>query len=245
MLEVFFVRFPFGDPGPNDELWAEVDEQHFPADLRRRLAQNGFRLGMLDGRIPDTLARLLELKDGPQPAGEANQVDLSELASGSPPVLRHLQIRAGQRKEIVASGLYEELPVLISESGQLGGQTYSQAQAVLAVKTFPQGDGRVRVELVPELHYGAPRQRWVGQEGMWRLEAGKEQRVFDDMGFSATLSPGGMLLLSSLPNRPGSLGHHFFSEQSGRLEQKLLVLRLSQTQHDGLFGPSGILGQGD
>jgi hypothetical protein len=156
-------------------------------------------------------------------------------------VCRHLQVRAGQRKEIVASGLYDELPVLISEPGRLGGQTYTQAQAVLAVKTDPQADGRVRVELVPELHHGEPRQRWVVEQGMWRLEAGKRRRVFKEMGLAATLSPGCMLLVGSLPDRRGSLGHHFFTEDGGQLQQKMLVLRLAQTQHDGLFGPSGVL----
>jgi hypothetical protein len=241
VLEISFVRFPFGDPEVNGQLWQEVDEQHFPAEVRRRLARNGFRLGLLDGQVPDKLAELLELDDKPRPTGEANQIDVAALASGSPPVRRHLQIRAGQRNEIIASGLYDQLPVLISEPGRLGGQTYSQAQAVLAVKTYPQNDGRVRVELVPELHHGEPRRGYVGQQGMWRLDVGKARRVFEEMGFSATLSPGGMLLLSSLPSRPGSLGHHFFTEGTGHLEQKLLVLRLAQTQHDGLFSPSGIL----
>jgi hypothetical protein len=47
-----------------------------------------------------------------------------------------------------------------------------------------------------------------------------------------------MLILGSLPSRSGSLGHHFFTkENNGRLEQKLLIVRLSQTQHDGLFDP--------
>ena len=241
VLEIFFVRFPFGDPEINGPLWDEVDEQHFSADLRRRMARNGFRLGLLDGQIPETLSKLLELSDTAAPIGAASQINVADLASGSPPVRRHLQIRGGQRKEIVASGLYEQLTVLISDAGGLGGQTYSQAQAILAVETSPESDGRVRVELVPELHYGKPRQRWVGRQGMLRLEAGKARRVFEEMGFSATLAPGSMLLLSSLPNRPGSLGHHFFTEDSGSLEQKLLVVRLAQTQHDGLFGPSGVL----
>ena len=55
---------------------------------------------------------------------------------------------------------------------------------------------------------------------------------------SATLPPGAMLVLGSLSSRPGSLGHHFFTENDGRLEQKLLVVRLAQTQHDDLFDPA-------
>ena len=46
-----------------------------------------------------------------------------------------------------------------------------------------------------------------------------------------------MLIVSSLPNRPGSVGHYFFTENEARLEQKLLIVRLAQTQHDGLFSP--------
>jgi len=238
VLEVCFVRFPFGDREANQQLWQEVDEQQFPAELRRRLSRNGFRLGLLDGQIPAALSKLLEMKDESRPTAGTSQIDLAELDSETPPVRRHLEIRAGQPKMIVTSGVYDQLPVLICESGELGGETYSQAQAVLVVKTFPQGDGRVRVELVPELQHGELRQRWVGQDGMWRLEAGRQQRVFEEMAFSATLSPGCMLLVSSLPDRPGSLGHHFFTEDNGKPEQKLLVLRLAQTQHEGLFSPT-------
>jgi len=237
VLEVCFVRFPFGDPEANQQLWQEVDEQQFPAELRRRLSRNGFRLGLLDGQIPAVLSKLLEIRDESRPTGGTSQIDLAELDCEGPPIKRHLEIRAGQPKMIVTSGVYDQLPVLISESGELGGETYSQAQAVLVVKTFPQGDGRVRVELVPELQHGELRQRWVGQDGMWRLEAGRQQRVFEEMAFSATLSPGCMLLVSSLPDRPGSLGHHFFTEDNGKPQQKLLVLRLAQTQHEGLFSP--------
>jgi hypothetical protein len=50
-----------------------------------------------------------------------------------------------------------------------------------------------------------------------------------------------MLILSSLPNLPGSLGHHFFTESDGQLRQKLLILRLAQTQQDDLFRPPDVL----
>jgi hypothetical protein len=46
------------------------------------------------------------------------------------------------------------------------------------------------------------------------------------------------MVLSSLPSRPGSLGHYFFTENEEHLEQKVLVIRLTQTQHDGLFSPN-------
>jgi hypothetical protein len=241
VLEVFFVRFPFGDPEVNLRLWEEVDELHFPAPLRQRLGGNGLRVGLVGGQIPVALSKLLELEGKAAPSGDANQVNVVDLDREPPVMRRRLSVRAGHRKEIVTSDIYQRLPVLIWEPGRLYGETYCKAQTILGLRTFPEGDGRVRVDLVPEVHYDEPRQRWVGDQGMLRLEAGRPRRGFDEMAVSATLAPGSMLVISGLPNRPGSLGHYFFSQDRGQAEQKLLVLRLSQTQHDGLFCPPEVL----
>lgn len=238
VLEMFFVRFPFGDSSANDKLWEEIDEQQFPPALRERLAKDGFRVGMVSAQVPAELAKLLQLSDKPEAADElgGTPVDATEQ---EPRVLRrHLQLRANQRSEIISSSVYENLPLLTSEAGQISGQTYHQAQGIFAIKSLPQPDGRIRLELTPELHHGQPQQHWVGKQGMWRLETGRPKRAFDDMTLTAELTPGAMLVLSSLPNRPGSLGHYFFTDDDGtRLEQKLLIVRLTQTQHDGLFNP--------
>lgn len=237
VLEMFFIRVPFGHSAVNEKLWAEIDEQSFSPELRQRLAKNGFRVGLVGGQMPVELSKLLDLGGKPPPDGELEGAKIESLETEPRVVRRHLQLHAGQRSEIIASGVYAQLPVLTCESGELCGQTYSQAQGIFAVKSFPQSDGRVRLELAPELHHDQPRQRWVGGQGMLRLETSRPKRTFDDLALSADLAPGAMLVLSSLSSRPGSLGHHFFTEDNGRPEQKLLIIRLSQTQHDGLFNP--------
>ena len=67
VLEMFFVRFPFGDPAVNEKLWEEIDEQQFPPELRERLARNGFRAGLVSGQMPDELSKLMQLSDKPAP----------------------------------------------------------------------------------------------------------------------------------------------------------------------------------
>jgi hypothetical protein len=236
-LEIFFIRVPLGDAEVNGKLWNEIDEQPLAPDLRERLARNGFRAGLLGGQVPDELAKLLELADKPVPTGQVEGVKVEQMDAEPRVVRRRLQLRTGQRSEILASSVYPQLPVLVYAAGQLSGQTYDDAQGVFAAKSFPQPDGRVRLELVPELHYGQPRQRWVGGQGMGRLDTSRAKQIYDDMTLTADLSPGAMLVLTSLPNRSGSLGHHFFTQSDPRLEQKLLLVRLAQTQHDGLFAP--------
>lgn len=110
----------------------------------------------------------------------------------------------------------------------------------MALTATPLSDGRVKLDAVPELQHDQPRQRWVGDQamGILRLEAGKPRKAFDDLALAATLKPGDMLVVTSLADRPGSLGHHFFCESGDRPQQKVLIFRLSQTQHSDLYKPS-------
>ncbi len=237
VLDIFSVRCPFDDATVNEKLWEEIDEQSLPRELRERLTLNGFRVGFVSGQMPMELSKLLELSDKPAPGGDMAETKSDDLTIQPRVMRRHLQLRAGLRGEVVASGIYPELPVFVSEPGQLCGQTYNDAQGIFAVKSFPQPDGRVRLEVVPEMHHDHPQQRWVSGPGMAYLEASRPKRAFDEMRISADLAPGAMLVLACLPDRQGSLGCQFFTEKNDSLQQKLLIVRLSQTQHDGLFDP--------
>lgn len=236
VFDVLFVRFPAGDAQINHDLWDEIDEQQLPAELRARLARNGIRAGVIGGQLPLSLSKLLDLKEKPQTAA-ATQVNVAELAGPARVERRHMPLRAGQPGQVVASGVYDQLPVLIRGNGELCGQTYSQAQAILAVTAHPENDGRVKLDIVPEIHHDQPRQQWIGEQGMLRLDTSRPRRSFDDLAMSVTLKQGDMLVLSNLPERSGSLGQHFFTEKGEQGCQKLLLIRLNQTQRNDLYTP--------
>jgi hypothetical protein len=237
-LDVFFVRFPFGQPEINGPAWQGVDEQHFSADCRRRLLSNGFRAGILAGQLPSELSELLELAGQQKFPGEIHNLQANNLAH-QPKVMRgHFQLRAGAQKEFALGQYHEQLPILLCDSsGKVSGKTYSQVRPMFVAKAHPLADGRVRLELVPKITHGKYSQRWATDtQGALRLDPGHESITFDDMKLEATLSPGHMLLLSTIPSRQGSLGSHFFSEtHNGTTQQTLLLVRLTQTQHDGEF----------
>ncbi|MEI8376566.1 MAG: hypothetical protein WCJ35_27430 [Planctomycetota bacterium] len=240
VIEVFSICLPPGDADLRNRVWDEVDEQHFPSEVRRKLEKNGFRAGILAGQIPPSLLGLMELKGKPSAGGEVQQVKIADLATPSRVSCQRLQTHAGQRYEIAASGMIEKMPILVSELGEIRGVTYEQAQGIFALHTAPQPDGRVQFELVPEIHHGQNRQRWVGDQAIFRLETGRPKRAFEELKLTAVMGPGAVLLLGSRPNRPGSLGHYFFLESNGRddrLDQKLILVRLCQTQHDDLVSP--------
>ena len=240
-LDVFFVRCPYGDAVANETLWQEIDEQRIPLETRRCLTANGFRAGVISGQMPVSLSQLLELKGNTTPIGGAQQTNLNEIGSEEGPLWSHKQLRAGKRSEIVTSEYYPELPVLRPGPDGVSGETYETAQGRLGVRAVPEKDGRVLLEVVPELHYGEIQRNISSSQGAWRIDSARPRLAFDDMAISTTVAPGDMIVLSCLPGRHGSLGHHFLTtESSGSLEQKLLVIRLSQTQHDELFEPTAI-----
>ena len=238
-LEIFSVRLTPTEVEQYQQLWEEVDEQSLPVDVRRRLARNGFRVGVLAGQIPTKLAHLLELRD--QPVGDTTQhLTPKELADPPRVTLRHLQTRMGERNEITTSGIYDQLPVLLSDSGELRGLTYSQAQGVFALKVIAQPDGRVVLDLTPEVQHDQSRQHWVGDQAMFRMETGRPKRSFDDLRITPVLYSGSILMLGCQIDRVGSLGHYFFHEPAGReekLQTKLVLIRLGQTQNDDLVSP--------
>ncbi|NLE36813.1 MAG: hypothetical protein GX621_02180 [Pirellulaceae bacterium] len=235
VLDIFVVRFPFGDPAINGPAWREIDEQHPPIEYRRRFLANGFRAGVLAGQVPTELSQLLNASGNQLLPGEMSQLTAEELVKG-PTVLRgHFQLRSGVAKELVVVEDADDLPIAIHDAkGDRSEQTYCRPEFLFAVRAEPISDGRVRLELVPEIHHGNYSQRWTTDEqGVLRLNPGRDTSSFDDMKIEAVLSAGQMLVLSTMPSCPGSLGHHFFSEPSGN--QKLILVRLSQTQHDGEF----------
>jgi hypothetical protein len=241
-LDVFFVRFPVGDAEANGPLWTDVDEMHLAAEVRQRLARNGFRAGLIGGQVPTSLSKLLEFKDKPAPRCQSLENQAVDLEQEPRVVRRHMELRAGVRTEVIASDVQDEMPILLCCPTGVEGETFRSAQAVLAIKAMAERDGRVRVQLVPEIHHGESKLRYVSTQGALRIQPGRAKRAFEDMTMEAVLAPGHILLVSTLLDRPSTLGHRCFTENAdGHVEQKLLVLRLAQTQHDELFEPADVL----
>jgi hypothetical protein len=237
ILELAFVRMPVSDRKSYDELWNEADEQHFPPELRKELAANGFRIGIVGQQLPTPLRVALDAAaaetDERAEDTETSDVEVSRSQ-------RRVQCRTGRRAKIVVSKTRPSLAFLAQEEGYVRGQVLDSAQCLLALKPYPQADGRVRLDVTPEIEHGELKTQWVGQEGSMMQRVGRDRMVLDRLRSSATLPAGQVLVLSTTPDVKG-LGEHFFSETAaGRVERTLLLVRVAQTQWDELFAPGQI-----
>jgi hypothetical protein len=227
-------------------MWGQLDEQALPVDLRMRLSENGLRAGVAGSQLPVELQRVLELDERNDAAGAASgeatgdgaerKADRATLAGESRVRVRHLPLRAEAHGEIQASGVIESLPLLINEDGVVRGEPYAQAQVGFSARAKLLEDARVRLELIPEVQHGESRQRFAPTDGGFVLEAGRSKRTFDDLKIELDLAAGQSLVLCGVPYRDGGLGRYALSDdRAGVREQKVLIIRLVQTQHDGAF----------
>lgn len=234
-LEIVSLRFKQGDEALNAQLWEQIDEQQLPIEVRRRLAANGFRVGVISGALPLELEEALKLREQLPQDGEPRPVsDVDERLD----VRQNMRwIEAGRRMDLIVTGEEErhaELSVLTRDGqGQVRGRTYEQVMGLLSVKAFLAGDGRARLEVTPELEHGNPEKRFTASDGMLKVEFGAPHEVFDELKFDVTLAAGELLVVAGQPDKPGSLGYQYFSENgSGPSRQKLMLIRLSQRPVD-------------
>ncbi len=251
-IEMMWVRFPADDPQMNDAAWQAIDETRIDPAVRRELANNGFRVGVITGALPDAMSRALAAGDG-KPPHDAAAGNGTKPASGNselsiaqssadltkePQVRgRVRQLRRQERWEIQASDVIPTMPLLMNNGREMSGRSYPDAQAIYALRIDPRPDRTVLMELTPEVQYGPPKLRYTGgEEGILRQERLRDRQVFERMQMKVQLAPGEMLVLMALPNAGSRLGDYFHTVDAaeGR-QQKMILLRLAQVPASSTF----------
>jgi len=232
VLEVMFIHVAPQHARAGNPLWESLDETHLPIELRRHLDANGIRCGLIGGSLPESLIELIESDRNTTDMEQRRGNVLTESANRT----QRMQFRSGQPGRIVVSpSTHEQLSAFLVDGDYTQGKTYLQAQCVLGLRTYPLGDGRIRLEMAPEIHHGQARSQFVGQDGAWLLKSDREVERFDQLEIIHTLAPGQSFVLSSSPSSHG-MGGNFFRDTTAQTETSIIILiRLAQTQRDDLF----------
>ena len=239
-VELIFARFDEHDTACREELWNVVDEQSFDDGLRRRLAANGLRVGIVTGDLPPHLAERI-LPDRAAPAAAADMV-----AAESPLTHRLLRLLPGRRSEVIAATGIENLVLLETGDGQVRGGTYRDATGLFELKVRPAADGRVRIDLVPEIKHGPLERSWVGEDGMFRLEAGQRRHRRDDLALGVELREGALLLVGCAGEQGATLGDALLRDHGGtRSTMRLLAIRALGPAVDPMFATADATPEGD
>lgn len=230
-MEIVFARSDGHDTGWHESLWDLTDEQAFDHALRRRLAANGLRAGLVTGPLPPEFAARLEPR---VPAAEGEEPPATQ--GDRPAVMRRfLKLLPGRDNEVVAAAGLSELILFEHDGTEVRGGTYHDATAYFAVKAWPAADGRVRIELVPTVKHGPLERSWVGEEGAFRLETGQRRRPFERLAITAAIPQGSTLLIGPAGDASSTIGDAFFGDDRAHGGRRLLAIRPDGRPTDPLF----------
>ena len=232
LVELVFVRFAEDDEQLRDELWRFVDEQSLGAETTRRLNANGLRAGLVGGGLPAHLATRFV----PSVVGTA-AAEVPPGGCDAPVVRRLLQLLPTKRSEIVTSPGGRDLTLLERHDDGVVGATYRDATPQLVLEVAAAADGRITLDAVPEVRHGGHEKSWVGEDGMFRLEAGQRRHRLEHLRMRATVPGGGMLLVGGMGDDAATVGDGLFRDR-GRNDGRclrLLVLRPLARGTDPMF----------
>lgn len=234
-VELVFVRCGAHDSPECEELWRLIDEQSLDAGLRRRLAANGLRAGVITGELPTALAERFRAEE----AAVADDA-VPEPPSERPDMVRRLlRLLPGRESDIVAAAGVAELVLLEHDGEQVRGDTYRDASAHFALRAWPAADGRVRLQLTPTIKHGPLERSWVGEEGVFRMQNGQRENQFESLRLEATVPANATLVVGCAGERASSVGDAFFRENfRGAENVRLLAIRPRDRVIDPLFAPT-------
>ena len=191
----------------------------------------------------------------PWPMSWKDELAVANVANGQPAPIslgdRHVstpqrfQRKAGQPFEIASPQIHQRLTALYRDvEGLLHGYPLRDAQCVLVGKPYPQTDSDLELWLAPTIQHGEARKRFVPGENFLRMEVTQDRHRFADLRFRLRLAPGEMMVVTSTCE-PRGLGELFFTDATtGQRHQRIVLIRLAQTQQDDLFetpDPNGVL----
>ena len=246
VVETAFVDLDANAAELEQRVWLEADEQRLSNESRRQLAARGFRCGVVGSPLPESLRALhARTRNSVELPRGSSVISMEDVVAQQ----RRMQLRNDRQREIaMPDGPRETIAVpfeLFSGSSPVGDEpskvedepterSLTDAACAFAVQSTTLEDGRVRVELTPTIKYGVARTRWVGDhlQATWSWTSEKPCLVMKDLTIAVTLHPGETLMIGDVPSQL-SFGRNFLANE--RRRRKLFLLRLAQTQKDGVF----------
>lgn len=235
-LELFTIRITPQQQEQVRQLWSETDEQRLPPELRRRLIDNGIRVGFLGDVLTPSLSQLINVSGKESNDNSAASKDdfgqFQEIAVANIP--RQLPVTRQYRNLLPNMQAHlkmfdESLPefsFLEWKQGCLSGKTYSDVLGLICLSCTAEKNGAARLTILPELEYGVPERKTVIVQGVYMLEEGRPRRKFQELAVTQDLLPGQWLILGPVSEHSTGLGRAFFFRGTENAEQRLLAVRL-------------------
>ncbi len=221
---------PSSDQSPQQRLqsmWQWVDETCIDPTLRRLLADNGLRIGRVTQQ-ERFKTRLLEMSPQQDEIGTflAKTSVATDVKQGS----ERIQMRVGRRYELpVRNQIKGNDVAMVRLHGETIGETVLDPQYLFAM-SLAQGhsSGEMRLRLRPEIHHGAMKQTWVGQNTAIRIDSRRSVWSLEDLEIDLVGNEGDMFVVAALDSMAG-IGSSMFTGSlfDGKNQHTVLLVKFA------------------
>lgn len=222
-----------------EQLWREIDQQAISFQVRRRLDQNGLLAGVIGSQPPALLNRLLQDKAVDTSELEPWQIQFIENGNQKtvPRLILHQRIQngLGENHFVPVSDASAQASWVVREGARQTAGTGEQARGFMQLRTYPTGDGGVRLVVTPEIRHGQPKASFGVAEGSFTYSTEQSSQIFDELKFETLLKPGQTLLLGANRQLSGLGGFLFGPSEGADYGQRVILIRLVHSQRDDLF----------
>jgi hypothetical protein len=237
VCQVAFVQWDSGRVDQDEAFWRVMDEQCLPPDVRRRLGDNGLRAGLISGQLPATIQQKLAASSDPVAALTAERLPAgAEMLSRRE--RRQCRLGISEIIEVLPHRPHQAVVLSSDDEGHVRCDRFDRPRGFFMLTPYAQPDGRLRLELVPGVEHGDPKQRYMGHSGGMRLDVRRDQQLYHALTFAVPMTEDQTLIVTSSPD-PRGIGATFFANRfESSTERLLLLIRMARAQRDDLFLPS-------
>lgn len=256
VLEIGLIQLDDTQTGLFEEYWGYLDPQKVSLSSRKIFDHNGMRLAVMAPQPPGVLNQLtsprpIELESLDPVEQQMAQQGLLEPKSR---MLVHKQIvhPPGKTQQVETSDVYPEFDWVVRSQpdGNVSNladsipESGSFVQGSFKLATTPLGDGSIRLQLTPHIHYG-PIMPAIGVlEGGFAYDTERKGRAVNDLSVKVVLRKGETLVVAPTADCE-DLGKLFFGlvpedpeadRTPRRLTHRVLLIRSINSPSDNLFG---------
>lgn len=221
-----------------ETMWRQLDQQAISIETRQLLDANGLRAGILSPQATIEFVELLADKEIDTSEMETWQQQFYEQQGNKAKrkiLHQRIQNDIGELHRVPLSDTAETASWAIKTKGsQFAGQG-ENVRAHAGISTYPKGDGRVELVVVPELHFGEIRPTIGVVEGAFFIKPQQTIKPIDDLRLNVNVRPGETVVIGPT-NQVVDLGELMFGNGERKdFWHRLLLVRVVHTQHDDLF----------
>lgn len=216
-----------------EQVWNEMCEIVFrEPQVRRRLNENGVRVGVAAPPCPLALTRLVSASQhDPRRKTDTDQNQLYFSASGGGAATSIVVPEEGESLVEVRRGTAAEIPPEVTLPGLSGVEPAEQIRCMLRVQSVEYGDDWALLRFLPELHFGRESMRLTVTAGDDQLRMRQRIIPLFEQQFELRLHPDDSVIVGYNEQDDWTVGKFFFQSTSVTSpRQHLLVLRLSEIE---------------